>query len=59
MTNEQLQQLLAIIKQQAKLNPYFVFVYDWGIVNFSDKVATANEIMQLVNMVRLPPIGKN
>ena len=59
MTKYQLQQLLAIIKQQAKLNPYFSFVYDWGVVNYSDKVATANEIMQLVNMVKFPPIGKN
>ena len=52
MTNEQLQQLLAIIKQQAAKNPYFTFVYDWGIVNFSDKVVTAQEIMQCVNDAR-------
>ena len=59
MTKHQLQQILAIMRQQAKLNPYFVFVYDWGIVNYSDKIVGASEIMRLVNGVRFPPIGKN
>lgn len=59
MTNKELQQLLAIMKQQAALNPYFVFVYNWGVVNFSDRVATAGEIMRVVNGAQFPPIGKN
>jgi len=59
MTNEQLQQLLAIIKQQAALNPYFVFIYNWGIVNTSGRVVTATEVMQCIEAVKFPPIGKN
>lgn len=59
MTHKQLQQLLAILREQAVNNPYFIFVYDWGIVNLSDRVVTAGEIAQCINAVRFPPIGKN
>lgn len=61
MTNEQLQQLLAVIKQQAALNPYFIFIYDWAIVNFSPlpRAVTATEVMRCFDAVQFPPIGKN
>jgi len=59
MTNEQLQQLLAMMKQQAALNPYFVFVYNWGIVNTSGRLVTAAEIMHCVDAFQFPLIGKN
>jgi len=63
MTPEQFEQLLAIIQQRAAKraaeNPYFIFVYDWGIVNPSDKIVTAAEINCCVSLLRFPPIGKN
>lgn len=59
MTNKELQQLLAIMKQQAALNPYFIFVYNWGIVNLSGRVVTAAEVAQCINGAVFPPIGKN
>lgn len=59
MTNKQLQQILAMMRQQATLNPYFTFVYNWGIVNRSNKIATANEVMRCINGAKFPPIGKN
>jgi len=60
MTNKELQLILrTLFREQATKNPYFIFAYNWGIVNFSDKVVTAQEIMQCVNEVVFPPIGKN
>jgi len=59
MTHKQLQQILFLLREQADKNPYFIFVYDWGIVNLSDRVVTAREIAQCVNGARFPPIGKN
>ena len=59
MTPEQLQQILLLFREQANKNPYFIFIYNWGIVNFSNKVVTAQETMQCIAGVRFPPIGKN
>lgn len=59
MTPEQLQQILALLREQATNNPYFIFVYNWGIVNLSGKVVTATEVMQCINGAVFPPIGKN
>lgn len=63
MISEQFQRILAIIKQQAAeravKNPYFTFTYNWGIINSSDRVITAAEVMHCINVVGFPPIGKN
>ena len=60
MTNKQLQQILwTLFREQADKNPYFIFVYNWGIVNLSGKLVTAVEVMHCIEMVRFPPIGKN
>lgn len=59
MENEQLQKILQALREQAAKNPYFVFVYDWGIVNLSPEIATATEIMHCIETVQFPPIGKN
>lgn len=64
MTSKELQQIYeriwALLHQQVANNPYFIFIYDWGIVNqTSCEVPTASQIMQCVNAVQFPPIGKN
>lgn len=54
MTHKQLQQKLMLqlwahLREQADKNPYFIFVYDWGIVNqTSYEVPTASQIAQCV-----------
>lgn len=59
MTNEELKQLLAVIKQQAAKNPYWLFLYDWNIISFVPRVIAAKEIMFCFDKLQFPPIGKN
>jgi len=59
MTNKELQQILLLLREQATDNPYFVFVYNWGIVNTSGRLVTAAEVMHCIDMAQFPPIGKN
>ena len=56
---KRLDQILAILRQKAANNPYFTFIYDWGIINLSDKVVTAKEVMRCIDGAKFPPIGKN
>ena len=59
MTNEQLRQIFLFLQQQAANNPYFIFIYNWGIVDLSGGVVTAAEAIRCLDATKFPPIGKN
>lgn len=60
MTHKQLQKILwTFFREQADKNPYFIYIYNWGIVNTSGRMATAQEIALSLEKLEFPPIGKN
>lgn len=48
------------LEQFIKQNPYWLFLYDWGIINGgASRVVAAVEIIECFRRNQFPPIGKN
>jgi len=48
------------LKQSIKRNPYWIFLYNWGIINGgTPRVVSAGEIIESLRRNQFPPIGKS
>ena len=48
------------LEQLIKRNPYWIFLYNWGIINGgTPRVVSATEIIDCFRRCQFPPIGKN